>query len=331
MMQDVHADYASIKQWRDAHFVVYQSQSDKLQDFHDYVTKQVFDITLRKMRIDHGAPPCPFTWFVTGSSGRCEQAYRSDQDHGIVYTCENKDTAAYFLEFGKRLTAGLEWIGYPLCQGNVMSSNPLWCKSLNEWESQIHQWIDEDTWQSFRYLLIFLDARVIESNDRVIYRLKNLILKKVQQYPYLLRRLFENTRHTIKAIGFFHQFLPIQNGAYTGCIDLKQQAYFPYVNAIRLLAIKENISHSSTLSRMESLSTYEEYKSILPIHRENFRILMKYRLKYSEGFLYEEAHYLNVRNLNKQEKHEVKRILTDLNKLLTFVEANVVRVSKNES
>lgn len=329
-MQDVCANFTSIKQWIDTNFVMYQSQSDTLQDFHDYVTKQIFDVTLREMTRDHGIPPCRFTWFVTGSSGRCEQAYLSDQDHGIVYTCENKDSATYFLELGRRLTTSLQWIGYPLCQGNVMSSNPLWCKSLKEWEAQINQWFKEDTWQSFRYVLIFFDARAIGANDHIIIKLKKLLLKKVQEHPYLLRRLYENTSYTMKAIGLFHQFIPIHHGAYTGCIDLKQQAYLPYVNAIRLLAIKENIFASSTFSRMKSLSTYEEYKMILPIHQKNFRRLMKYRLKYSEGFKYEDAQYLNVRNLNKQEKHEVKRILTDLNKLLRFVEANVGWVSKNE-
>ena len=73
-MQGFHESYQSIKKWQNAHMSDHQMNADKLHLLHDYVIKNVFEITLKEMNRDFGPPPCEFSWFVMGSAGRCEQA-----------------------------------------------------------------------------------------------------------------------------------------------------------------------------------------------------------------------------------------------------------------
>ncbi|MCC3358139.1 DUF294 nucleotidyltransferase-like domain-containing protein [Bacillus sp. REN16] len=329
-MQGLLEPYQSIKKWHNDNVLAQQINTDKLHLIHDFVMKNVCEITLKEMMKDYGTPPCEFSWFVMGSAGRCEQAVISDQDHGIIYEEDNESAASYFFIFGKRLVSALDYVGYPLCEGDVMSSNPLWCQSKRDWEIQIKKWIHDDTWKSLRYLLIFYDARVVVGEEKGVQTLKNIIYQTIEKQPSVLVRLLENTKHTVKAIGLFNQFLTVSSGPYTGYIDLKMTALFPYVNAVRLLSIIEKIDSTSTLARMESLCLSDMYVKIMDTHHSNFKKLMYYRLLHDDAKGYESGHYLNIKRLNKLEKLEIKQILKDVGKIQRFSEWMVQGAIKNE-
>ncbi|WP_017755475.1 DUF294 nucleotidyltransferase-like domain-containing protein [Calidifontibacillus oryziterrae] len=329
-MISFYTPYQLIKEWRDNNIAALQFSTDELQHFHDTIIRNTFEITLNEMIKNFQQPPCDFSWFVMGSAGRCEQAVMSDQDHGLIYEDTSKKTSDYFLEFGKRLCSALDYIGYPYCEGNVMSSNPLWCQSKSNWEDLIYNWIDENSWASLRNLLIFFDARVVIGKEQPIQQLKNIIYKSIEKHPYLIRRLFENTMYIEKAVGIFNQFLTEAYGPYPGCINLKRTAFFPYVNAIRLLAIIENIDETSTLSRLKKLSEQGEHNRNLDPYYENFKKLLQYRLHEEKTSNYEDVHYLQVKNLKKAEKHEIKQLLKDGRKLQRYTESVVNRKMKNE-
>ncbi|RFB12175.1 hypothetical protein DZB84_19530 [Bacillus sp. HNG] len=322
--------YQLIKNWHDVNVLTHQISTEQLHLSHEFVLKTVFEITLKEMAKDYGPPPCDFSWFVMGSAGRCEQAVISDQDHGILYEEASESAASYFSVFGKMLVSALDYIGYPQCEGNVMSSNPLWCQSKRNWEIQIKKWIHDNTWESLRYLLIFCDARVVVGDEKKVLSLKNIIHQTIEKQPTVLMRLFENTKHTVKGIGLFNQFLTVSSGPYTGHMDLKTTAIFPYVNAVRLLSIIEKIETTSTLSRIEALCMRDKYTKIIDTHHSNFKKLMHYRLLYGDTTNYEGGHYLNIKMLERAEKLEMKQILRDVEKLQRVTEVMVQGVIKNE-
>lgn len=330
-MISFYTPYKSLKEWRDNNIATYQFSTDELQYFHDTVMKNTFEITLNHMIQDFGHPPCDFSWFVMGSAGRCEQAVISDQDHGIIYEETSRIASVYFLEFGKRLCSGLDYLGYPYCDGNVMCSNPLWCQSKSEWENQIRNWIEEDRWESLRNLLIFFDARVLIGKGQPIQQLKKVIFTTIEIHPFLIRRLFENTMYVEKTVGLFNQLLTESYGPYTGCINLKRKAFFPYVNAIRLLAIIENIDETSTLFRLEILCEQAEHSRNLSHYYDNFKKLLQLRLQEEKTGNYEDVHYLHVKNLSRAEKIEIKQLLMDGRKLHDYTETVIKRKMKNEN
>ena len=133
-------------------------------------------IQLAIIRLNKGNPPCEFCWFITGSGGRFEQGIISDQDHGMIFEIYSQENEHYFLELGKEISYGLAHVGYPYCKGNIMSSNPLWCKSLDHWKEQIYMWMEEGSLESIRNLQIFYDARCLTGRNDYLLDLKYIFM-----------------------------------------------------------------------------------------------------------------------------------------------------------
>ena len=219
--------------------------NEQLNHFHDLIYEQVIAAALSKLSKKYGDPPSPFSFFVMGSSGRMEQSIWSDQDHGLVYTSNSDEAHEYFLELGKEISEGLELAGYKKCSGSVMASNPLWCKSMKDWEEQLSHWVGESTWESIRHLLIFADARSIQGDPGLVSILKEKAFDKVKKEQLLLRML-ENTMHLKKGVGVLGQLLVESHGPFSGSINLKESAFFPFVNAARLLSFYDGIRETPT-------------------------------------------------------------------------------------
>ncbi len=299
--------YETIKEWKDATILSFLTNNVSLNTFHDQVMLEVLKVAKGNMTCK--IPPCNFAWFITGSGGRFEQGLISDQDHGIIYEKSSFDNDLYFKELGEEISRGLDVVGYPFCNGNIMSSNPVWCKSILDWENQLNKWMGEESWESIRHLQIFYDARVLYGNQQYIQQLKTVIYHYQNDHPSLLRRFMENVKHHKNAIGPMGQILVEQHGIYQGYLNLKYTAFLPYVNSIRLLAIKEGLCETSTLERIKGLLKKEGYGELLKYSSENFISLMNYRLSLFNVREYDDTHYLNVKNLSKEQRKEIKQIL----------------------
>ncbi|PLR82922.1 hypothetical protein CVD25_10585 [Bacillus canaveralius] len=317
-MADGFESYEAIKIWKDEAIHSFQGDTLSLNEFHDRVLRKVYQ--LAACRLNNGSPPCSYSWFITGSGGRFEQGLISDQDHGIIYERSSPEAAEYFLRLGEELSLGMAIVGYPYCEGKVMSSNPLWCQSKVEWKAQLLQWLEEESWQSIRYLHIFYDSRPLVGAESFVNELKSFIYDFQKEHPKILMRLLENVMHMKNAVGPFGQIIPEEKGLYKGSIDLKNTAIIPYVNAVRILALKEGIKETSTLARIDRLT--KNHHELLD-YRENFRKLLSYRLSLAANKSYDEGHYLSIKKLSKAEKHELKKILKDGKKLQQYVQAIV--------
>ena len=102
-----------------------------------------------------------------------------------------------------------------------------------------------------------------------------------------------------------------KKGKHRGSINLKYSAFLPYVNAIRILAIKEGIYVTSTLDRIDRLKQISEYSEVMSMTDVNFQMLLDYRLSIFQVHTYEDTHYLKINNLTRSEKKAIKRILKD--------------------
>lgn len=298
-----------------------RTDPNQLNQLHDQVMKYVLAISMRKME---EKVPCAFEWFITGSGGRYEQGLISDQDHGFVFEKTDPKTMAYFLKLGEEVSDGLNIAGYPYCLGKVMASNPLWCKSLEEWKAQLFQWMEEESWESIRHLQIFYDARALIGTGHFVSELKDYIHQYKREHPVLLKRLLDNVMHLKSSIGPLGQILTIEKGKYSGCVDLKYSAFIPYVNAVRLLTLKEEIQETTTVDRMKVLLERDAYGKELVIFNQCFHDLLKYRASLLHQVEdYEDTHYLKIKQLNKEERKEIKKILKNAKSIHQYV-ANMI-------
>lgn len=300
--------YSEINNYRLKEYTFASGSQQHLNSFHDSIYEYVLSLSMKVVTLRFGTAPSPYAFFVMGSAGRMEQSIWSDQDHGIIFKANSSAAKAYFLELGQEVSEGLALAGYPKCPGGVMASNPLWCKSEEEWRQQLKVWGADSTWESNRYLLIFADARSLSGEHSLLENAKKELLSKIH-HEQLIKRLLQNTMNVKKGIGVLGQLLPETHGTYSGAINLKDTAFFPYVNAARLLAFKEGITATPTLSRLNQISELN-----LPIEDQhffavNFANLLQFRLRHADHHDYQSGHYVFLERLSKSEKHELKEIL----------------------
>ncbi len=318
-MESTFNSYQSLKKWKEEQILKYRSDISALNDFHDMIMKAVIRMALERTKKIERPSSWKFAWFTMGSSGRREQGFLSDQDHGLVFESGAAEAEKYFLELGEEVSKGLQAVGYPFCEGNVMSSNPLWCKSLSEWKEQIHVWMQEESLQTIRNLHIFYDSRVLAGEEGYIAELKSFIHVNLRKSPHLLTRMVETSMHMKKSVGPFGQLLAEEKGSHQGELDLKYAAFIPYVNAVRILAVKEGILDTSTIARMNKIMNINGYGG-LGKYRNNFAVLLKWRLQsYRQTDAYDDTHYIQLKTLSISERNELKDILKDAKKLHQFV------------
>ncbi|MCT2536127.1 DUF294 nucleotidyltransferase-like domain-containing protein [Aquibacillus koreensis] len=300
-------NYTEINEWRQDKIVRVMTDHQKLNELHDSIIENTVKVAMKKVQSELGNPPAPFAFFLMGSAGRFEQSVLSDQDHGIIYQSHDESCQSYFLTLGAEITNGLSETGYELCDGQVMASNPLWCKSIRQWEEQIVDWMEDSSWKSLRHFSTFFDSRVMFGETSFLTEIKNYAFMILNEQPRLYKRLVENVDFVKKGIGVFGQLLPEQYGEESGAIKLKQTTFFPYVNALRLLALKENILEPSTLKRFEqlpvSLQSFQSYE-------KDFRRLLDFRLQHRKhAQSYKDVHLIQINSLNREEKQTLKQLM----------------------
>jgi CBS domain-containing protein len=295
----------------------------KLNILHEDTLQQVLHVAINNTKELHGPPPSSFSFFVMGSAGRREQSVYSDQDHGIVYEVQSELTKNYFLKLGTEITKGLHMAGFEYCDGNVMASNPLWCKSLPEWKQQLGGWTNEASWETIRNLLIFIDSRSVYGDKSYIALLKEYVFQVIHR-EHLLKKVLSNTMHHKKGISVLGQILTETHGSNSGSLNIKETAILPFVNAARLIAVKVNSLDSSTLARLEYLPD----SLLASSSKKQFLKIINYRLWFGNNKNYQAGHYIPIDRLTKEQKKELKEAMNQGEVLFHFVKRFIEKDDK---
>ncbi|MCU6707616.1 DUF294 nucleotidyltransferase-like domain-containing protein [Paenibacillus sp. J5C_2022] len=301
--------------------------NEQMNAMHDRLIGRAIVLAEKELaRKGRGTPPVPYAYVLFGSGGRKEQTWSSDQDSGIIYEHHDYDmdaTQAYFLALGEEIVDTLSQTGYPPCEGNVLSSNALWCKSVQQWHSTISLWCVDPTWEAIRYLLIVADGRSVYGEERLWSQLKERYLNAVLSYAKVPTRMLENTMRHKVLTGIFGQLLTDRYGEDAGSLDMKYGAYIPMVNAVRLLAIRAGIVETSTLGRILQLIecgelSESEGKGYLDAFRFFMRMRLMAKTQFADGY-YSSSGKLPRSILDKEQVSELRSFLKQGRRLQRFV------------
>ncbi|MEC0249067.1 DUF294 nucleotidyltransferase-like domain-containing protein [Paenibacillus chitinolyticus] len=231
---------------------------EELNFTHDTMIRKMISLAEKRLAAEGaGEPPLPYAFLLMGSGGREEQTPWSDQDNGLVYEnpLEGTEAAAdgYFSKLAQRIRQGLELAGYPPCTGKVLAENRLWRRSEAGWKDQLNGWFAEPVWENARYLLIAADLRCVYGSEALADRIKQAFHETIALNRGLLLPLLTNTLHHKVSLGLLGRVVTERYGPYAGGVDIKYGLYIPLVNAVRLLALENGISDSSTLKRIDAL------------------------------------------------------------------------------
>ncbi len=205
-----------------------------------------------------GAPPVRFAVIVMGSSGRGENFINPDQDNGIIledYPVERHDEINdYFIRFSELVTRNLDAIGFPLCEGHVMATNPLWRKSISEWKYQTLRWFQKRSTFQVQLSDVFFDFDTVCGALPLGRELREHVTKFVQTEPTVLQAMFQTEADRHVALGLFGMLRTERRGeGLLPSINLKHGGILPLVGAVRLLALKEGLETTSTYQRIGQL------------------------------------------------------------------------------
>jgi CBS domain-containing protein len=205
-----------------------------------------------------GEPPVPFALIVMGSAGRGECLLAPDQDNGFVLA-DYDDTAhtridAYFVPLAERFTQLLDTIGFPLCLGNVMATNPVWRKRISEWRKQIASWLRKRTETQLLLSDILVDFRHVCGDAALSQALRGHIMQAISRNPTFVRDLFSIEANHGVALGWFGRLRSERDKQdRPGMINLKLRGSLPLVEAARLLSLRAGLPETSTAARLDGL------------------------------------------------------------------------------
>ncbi len=251
-----------------------------VNNMHDGIMRQAVTICEQQLvEAGYGPPPVAYSFIVFGSAGRCEQTLWSDQDNGLIISDEqHEQKERYFEAFGRHLADILEQVGYEKCQGKVMCSEPMWRKTLHDWQRQLDSWREELSWEPVRNWIIASDMRHMAGDQELADRWQAHFYAGLKETPALSAAILNNTVRHKATLNVLGQIVPERFGEHAGDFDVKYGIYIPLVNASRFLAVQSGIHESSTLKRLERLIQLEAASlALLEMMQEAFLTALRMR------------------------------------------------------
>ncbi|MDX9796206.1 MAG: putative nucleotidyltransferase substrate binding domain-containing protein [Arcobacteraceae bacterium] len=256
-------------------------------------------------------------FIVMGSEGRNEQIIKTDQDNALV-VCDNVDVEQY-RPYMNQMTEILIDFGYPRCEGNIMVSNPFWCKTVSDYKKETAKWIEAPDMQNYMDLAIFFDSFAVAGNKELLINLKDDLFNKLHDKDVFMA-YFARATLTFETPSKIANFM-----TKTHNIDIKKTGVFPIVQGIRSLALRERIRETTTIKRIKIL----EQKKILDLELasellEAFDVLNTLRLKSQLQKLQDNKpidNLVDTHTLGKIERDLLKdsfSIVTNFKKFITY-------------
>lgn len=257
-------------------------------------------------------------FIVMGSEGRNEQIIKTDQDNALVVR-DGIDVEQY-RAYMEKITETLIDFGYPPCEGNIMVSNPFWCKSVQQYKDETKKWIEAPDMQNYMDLAIFFDSFAVAGDKDLLINLKDDLFNKLHDKDVFMA-YFAKATLTFDTPSIIANFM-----TKTHFIDIKKAAIFPIVQGIRSLALRERIRETTTIKRIKIL----EQQKVLTSNMANelieaFDVLCTLRLKSQLSKLQDNKkinNEIDTHSLGKIERDLLKdsfKIVIDFKKFIAYV------------
>jgi CBS domain-containing protein len=295
-----------------------------LSYIHHGIFRRACELTLIDLsRNGVEAPAVRWSLLVMGSAGRREMLLAPDQDHGLIWEDLPAGKAviaeAFFTRLGKDLTKNLLAIGYPLCDGEVMSNNLLWRGSLHDWQQRIQEWVNNPEPMKVRFSSIFFDFVPLYGDAELAHDLRVAIAGEIESFAgFLYQMMSLDLRHKVP-LSLLGRFVLEKTGDHQGEFSIKQGGLIYLVDCIRIFALERNLPVTRTLDRLSALEACNVFDSGTAEHvRAAFEALTYLRLR-NELAQFDAGEnpssYLNPLTLAKPEQELLKEALQAVSKL----------------
>jgi CBS domain-containing protein len=220
-----------------------------IASIHDTVTRRLIELAHEEL----GAPPVPYSWLALGSFGRREPFPGSDVDCALAWDAGlEPDPRKPMLALARRVLDGLSASGLDPDQHGVVPSNPLFARSIAEWELAADQWLDNpDQGRGLMLLEVVVESVEVWGATTAAERFA-AAFAGVPRRDRTLRRLAVAALAERPPTGFFRQFVLESSGERKGTLDIKRGGLLPIESLARWAALAAGVSAASTPARLEA-------------------------------------------------------------------------------
>ena len=191
---------------------------------------------------------------VMGSEGRGEQIMRTDQDNALIIR-DGYDHPK-LAQFADTFNQHLADLGYPLCDGNIMMTNPMWRQPLKLFKTQISLWFKNTDPMHSIYLSAIFDGEYVCGDESLLTQVREHLKIAHRQSDLMFVRQFARAALQFGDVNLWWQkFVPLLGGKPSSyAIDLKKAGIFPLVHGIRTLALENDLfTEPSSKGRLKAL------------------------------------------------------------------------------
>lgn len=221
-----------------------------IASLNDALSRRVLELEAAR----HGLEGIRWCWLALGSEGRGEQTFATDQDNAIIFAVDDEATReaqrARLIAFARDVNAALDELGFPLCTGNVMASNPEMCLSVDEWRTRFLGWVRTPTPESLLAANIVFDFRAVYGELALADALRDWLFDYTRDNKLFLRLMVQNALEAEPPLGIIRGFATADDGAYKGTFDVKSRGTRLFVDAARVLALDKGVADSATAVRL---------------------------------------------------------------------------------
>ena len=296
-----------------AHGVAAEHLTQMISTLNDRVASRILVFEAAR----HDLAGIRFCWVALGSEGRLEQTFATDQDNGILFAAQAapEEVRARLLPFATAVNRALDACGFPLCKGNIMAGNPLWCLSIEEWKEKFSGWIRDPLPKALLNAAIFFDLRGVWGAQDLAQDLQAWLGAEVRDNRRFIRAMAQGALESRPPLGLLTDFVTTDADGAPGSIDLKTQGTRPFIDAARIFALASGSVATSTAQRLRASGEHlriphDETEAAV----EAFHFILLYRLRHQQ---HDPAHGNRIRPdaLNELDRQILKEAFRQARKL----------------
>jgi CBS domain-containing protein len=224
--------------------------SRAIASIHDACTRRLIEFAHAEV----GQPPVRYTWMATGSFGRFEPFPSSDVDSAIAWDGpdEDQEIRRWMAALAEHVLAGLASCGFEPDTKGAVASNPLFARSVEEWERAARTWVEHpDRDRGLLLLSVAVESDAVWGSTAMADRLGRAFAAAPDR-KLMLRRLAQAAVAERPPTGFIRDFVLHSTGERRGVLDIKRRGLLPIENLARWSGLRAGVSAASTRARLRA-------------------------------------------------------------------------------
>jgi len=255
-----------------------------IASIHDTVTRRLIEFAHGEL----GRPPVPYTWLATGSFGRFEPFPSSDADSAIAWDGpdDDPDVRRAIVALAEHVLERLEACGFRPDTKGAVASNPLFARSIEDWERAAGSWVEQpDRNRGLLLLSVVVESDPVWGATAVADHLFN-VFARTSGRERMLTRLAAAALLERPPTGFLRNVVLHSSGERKGVLDIKRHGLVPIQALARWSGLVAGVSAASTRARLRaSLEAGTLKPDDVAILRGAFELFSALRMEHQVGQL----------------------------------------------